>query len=55
VGHAVQDFGTAFSAALTIMGDKLGLYRALSENGPMTPEELAKRTGTSERYVRPGA
>ena len=34
------------------MGDKLGLYRALAGAGPLTPAELAERTGTAERYVR---
>jgi 2-polyprenyl-3-methyl-5-hydroxy-6-metoxy-1,4-benzoquinol methylase len=34
------------------MGDKLGLYRALAGAGPLSPAELAERTGTAERYVR---
>jgi SAM-dependent methyltransferase len=34
------------------MGDKLGLYRALAGAGPLTPQELADRTDTAERYVR---
>jgi len=34
------------------MGDKLGLYRALAGAGGVTPLELARRTGVSERYVR---
>jgi SAM-dependent methyltransferase len=34
------------------LGERLGLYRALSENGPLTSVELAARTGTHERYVR---
>jgi hypothetical protein len=34
------------------MGDKLGLYRAMAGAGAITPAELAKRTGTAERYVR---
>ena len=34
------------------MGDRLGLYRALAGAGPLTPAELAERTGTAERYVR---
>ena len=34
------------------MGDKLGLYRAMAGAGPLTPDELAERTGTAERYVR---
>jgi SAM-dependent methyltransferase len=34
------------------MGDRLGLYKALAGAGPLTPTELAERTGTAERYVR---
>ena len=49
---AVTDFGATFHAALVRIGDKLGLYKALASGGPQTPDELAKKTGTSERYVR---
>jgi hypothetical protein len=34
------------------IGDRLGLYTALAQNGPMTSEQLAQRTGTHERYIR---
>jgi 2-polyprenyl-3-methyl-5-hydroxy-6-metoxy-1,4-benzoquinol methylase len=37
---------------MVVMGDKLGLYRALAGAGPLTPAELAERTGTAERYIR---
>ena len=47
-----MDFGATFHAALVRVGDKLGLYKALAAGGPQTPTELAKRTGTAERYVR---
>ena len=49
---AIVDFGATFNAALIRIGDKLGLYKALASGGPQTPAELAKRTGTAERYVR---
>ncbi len=49
---AVVDFGATFHAALIRIGDKLGLYKALAGSGPQTPAELAKKTGTAERYVR---
>jgi 2-polyprenyl-3-methyl-5-hydroxy-6-metoxy-1,4-benzoquinol methylase len=49
---AVTDFGATFHAALIRIGDKLGLYKALADGGPQTPAELAKRTKTTERYVR---
>ena len=37
---------------MVVIGDKLGLYRAMAGAGPLTPAELAARTGTVERYVR---
>jgi len=49
---AVGDLGAVFHAALVVIGDKLGLYRAMAEAGPVTSSELAKRAGASERYVR---
>ena len=52
LGKMVQDLGAAATASLVITGDKLGLYKALAANGPVSSDELAKRTGTSERYVR---
>jgi SAM-dependent methyltransferase len=44
--------GAAMNAALIVIGDKLGLYKAMSGAGPMTSAELAKKSGTAERYVR---
>lgn len=52
LGKAVVDFGATFNAALVRIGDKLGLYKGLAAGGPQTPAELAKRTGTADRYVR---
>ena len=52
VFHAVDEVGATLNAALVVMGDKLGLYRALAGAGALTPDELAARTGTAERYVR---
>lgn len=51
VGKAVGDLGVTLSAALIVIGDKLGLFRAM-KGGPVTPEEVAGKTGTVERYVR---
>lgn len=48
---AVGDLGAVVSAVLVSIGDELGFYKALAA-GPMTPAELASRTGTHERYVR---
>jgi 2-polyprenyl-3-methyl-5-hydroxy-6-metoxy-1,4-benzoquinol methylase len=52
VFRAVDEVGATLNAALVVMGDKLGLYRALAGAGPLTPEELAERTETNARYVR---
>src|SRR5438046_5337109 len=52
VFRAVDEIGATLNTALVVMGDKLGLYRALAGAGPLTPAELADRTGTAERYVR---
>ena len=51
-GKAVQDVAATLHAGLVLIGDKLGLYRAMAGAGPLTPAELAKRTGTRERYVQ---
>ncbi len=51
LGQVVGDAGAAMSAALVVVGDRLGLYKALAR-GPATAAELARRTGTAERYVQ---
>jgi 2-polyprenyl-3-methyl-5-hydroxy-6-metoxy-1,4-benzoquinol methylase len=52
MGKVVGDFGAAASAVVVVIGDKLGLYKALASFGPLTPRALAERTRTHERYVR---
>ena len=52
VEKAVDDVGALLGGAMVVIGDKLGLYRAMAGAGPLTPAELASRTGTAERYVR---
>ena len=52
VFRAVDEVGATLNAALVVMGDKLGLYRALAGAGGLTPVELARRANVSERYVR---
>src|SRR5262249_45492407 len=52
VFRAVGEVGATLNTALVVMGDKLGLYRALAWAGALSPAELAERTGTAERYVR---
>ena len=49
LGKAIVDFAATFHAALIRIGDRLGLYKTLAEAGPLTPAELAKKTGTAER------
>ena len=52
MGKMVTDMSAAMSGPLVIMGVKLGLYKALSQGGAMSSEQLAERSGVRERYVR---
>ena len=52
MGKAVGDIGAAMSANMVLLGDRLGLYKAMAARGPLMPAELAKATKTAERYVR---
>ena len=49
---AAGDVGSTYSAMLVLIGERLGLYKAMAELGPTTSAELSNRTDTSERYVR---
>ena len=49
---AVADCGAAFGVLSAAIGDRLGLYRAMKDAGPVTPSELAGLTGVKERYAR---
>lgn len=51
-GQVSQSIAGGLNCALTMLGDQLGLYRALAEGGPMNSERLAERTNLSERWVR---
>src|SRR6476661_7536344 len=51
VGRFAGDSGAALHQTTVIIGDKLGLYAAMSDGAPVTPADLAARTGTDERYV----
>ncbi|HJU24755.1 MAG TPA: class I SAM-dependent methyltransferase [Casimicrobiaceae bacterium] len=51
IGKFLGDLGGTVNAGMVVIGDKLGLYKALAET-PMTSVELAKSTDTDERYVR---
>jgi 2-polyprenyl-3-methyl-5-hydroxy-6-metoxy-1,4-benzoquinol methylase len=52
MGQFVQDMGAAATAPLVVIGDKLGLYKAMADGTSVTPAELAERTGCRERYLR---
>jgi len=52
IGQVLGDLGGALSVALVRIGDRLGLYKALQADGPMTPGELAAKAGIAERYAR---
>ncbi len=52
LGGVLQDLGGAFSVPLVQIGEKLGIYRALHENGSASSSELASLTGLNERYLR---
>lgn len=51
VGQFVTDLGAAVHAGMVVIGEKLGLYKALAGE-PMTAAQLAAKTKTDERYVR---
>src|SRR6266850_1197938 len=52
VGGILNDLGGAFSVPLVQIGESLGLYQTLSENGGLSSAELAAKTGLKERYLR---
>ncbi len=51
VGRFAGDLGAVFHAATVLVGDRLGLYAAMGDNRPISPAELAERTGCDERYL----
>ncbi len=52
MGQAVTDMGAIISAPLFTIGEKLGLYKAMAGQGPMSSQQVAERAGAAERYVR---
>ena len=52
LGKVVGDLGASLSSVLGYIGQKLGLYAALANSDGLTPDELAAKTNTNERYVR---
>lgn len=51
IGRFVGDLGAAVHTGMVVIGEKLGLYKALAMQ-PMTSQQLAAKTNTDERYVR---
>ncbi len=51
IQKVIEDIGATFHAPLVLIGEKLGLFKALADGGLMTADELAQRTGTAARYV----
>jgi SAM-dependent methyltransferase len=52
MGQVVADMGAIISAPLMVIGEKLGLYKAMAGAGPLTSQELADSSGAAERSVR---
>ena len=52
VGKLVGDLGASFSGALVVLGDRLGIYKAMADGASYTPASLASKTKLNERYLR---
>ena len=52
VGKLVGDLGASLAGASILLGDRLGLYKAMADGTAVSSSELAKKTGLHERYVR---
>jgi len=52
MGKLVVDMGGAAILANVILGEELGLYKAMADGEPVTPEQLGERTGCNARLVR---
>jgi SAM-dependent methyltransferase len=52
LARALGDLSAAYGGVMISIGNKLGLFKAMSGAGPISPKELASRTGCAERYVR---
>jgi SAM-dependent methyltransferase len=50
--QVVGELGATVNAGLIVIGDRLGLYKAMAASGPISAAELAQKTRTAERYVR---
>jgi SAM-dependent methyltransferase len=52
IGKTVGEWGAAMGAMLILVGDRLGLFKAMAGAGALTPEQLASRTGTHPRIIK---
>jgi hypothetical protein len=52
LGKVVGDLSAGYGGIMVSLGDKLGLYKAMAGAGPLSSQELARRSGCAERYVR---
>jgi SAM-dependent methyltransferase len=52
MGKVVTELGAGVGLALHRLGDQLGIWKAMAGAGPLTPSEVAERTGCHERYIR---
>ena len=52
IGKAVGEWGAAMGALLIFVGDRLGVFKAMAGAGPLTSEELARKTGTNPRIMK---
>jgi 2-polyprenyl-3-methyl-5-hydroxy-6-metoxy-1,4-benzoquinol methylase len=52
MGQFVGDLGATLTAPMVLIGDKLGLYKAMADGEPLTAAQLAERSGCRERYIQ---
>jgi SAM-dependent methyltransferase len=52
VGRLVEDIGASMSGALVVLGDRIGIFKAMADGTPRSVEELASKTKIRERYLR---
>ena len=52
VGRLFEDLSAGYGGVMVSLGDKLGLYKAMAGAGPLSSQEVAKRSACGERYVR---
>ncbi len=52
IGRAIADISAGYGGVMISIGNRLGLYKAMADAGPLTSREIARRAGCAERYVR---